>query len=217
MRTTGGTGSPSAHPEQPTPLLDPPDDLAQRALPIRSFVNPQWFRGHKAHRGPIYFNRTAGRFAALNGEFGTLYLGDDEFSSFLEAFSQELLNHNAFGPMISLNRLRRCCLCPVTATRTIHLVDLTNGPALLQLSTNADNRINDGPHVTSQRWARSFWEHSSKPDGLFYRSRRSPERHAIALFDHTESDLQGHCDQNLLTDPDRLASILDYFNCALIP
>lgn len=121
-----------------------------RVVPIREFDRPVWFRGHKAHRGPLYFNRPAGRFAAPHGEFGTLYLGQDEFCSFIEAFNQETLDLGAVGPMVSQGRLARCCLCPVRATRAIRLVDLTNGAALRRLSPDADNRINDGPHAVSQ-------------------------------------------------------------------
>src|SRR5262249_33992346 len=150
-------------------------------------------------------------------EFGALYLGEDEFCSFIEAFNQEVLGRGPLGPIVSLGRQARCCLCPVTATRAMRLVDLTHGPALLLISPDADNRINDGPHVVSQRWALAFWAHPSRPDGLYYRSRRAPERHSIALFDRVAADLVADCAQNLLRDPERLGTIFDYFGCALVP
>jgi hypothetical protein len=204
-------------PGPPGPLPEPPHDLPRRAIPIREFEGPVWFRGHKAHRGPLYFNPTFGRFAAPGGEFGTLYLGQDEFCSFIEAFSQEVLDREPIGPIVSLARLARCCLCPVAARRTIRLVDLTNGPALRRLSPEADNRINDGPHSVSQRWALAFWRHPSQPDGLYYRSRRAPERLAIALFDRVGPDLVANCDANVLNDPVRLGTLLDHYGCALVP
>jgi hypothetical protein len=104
----------------------------------------------------------------------------------------------------------------VVATRTIQLVDLTNGPALRRLSPDADNRINDGPHAVSQRWALAFWCHPTRPDGLLYRSRLAPEKLAVALFDRVAPDLTVD-DENLLNDADRLAAILNYFGCALVP
>jgi hypothetical protein len=99
----------------------------------------------------------------------------------------------------------------------MRLVDLTNGLALLLLSPEADNRINDGLHPVSQRWALAFWTHPSRPDGLYYRSRRAPDRHSIALFDRVAADLVADSAQNRLRDPDRLGAILDYFGCALVP
>jgi hypothetical protein len=203
-------------PGPPGPAPEPPRDLPARTLPIREFDQPVWFRGHKAHHGPIHFNRATGRSASPHGEFGTLYLGQDEFSSFIEAFSQEVIGHGPFGPIVSRARLARCCLCRVTATRTTQLVDLTNGPALRRLSPDADNRINGGPHTVSQRWALAFWSHPSQPDGLLYRSRRAPEKLAVALFDRVAPDLTAD-DENLLNDADRMAAILDYFGCALVP
>jgi hypothetical protein len=64
-------------PGPPGPAPEPPLDLRARTLPIREFN----------------INRAAGRFASPYGEFGTLYLGEDEFCSFMEAFNQEVLGH----------------------------------------------------------------------------------------------------------------------------
>jgi RES domain len=191
--------------------------MAKLDLPLRTFDRPTWYRGHKAVRGPLYFNPSAGRFAAPDRQYGTLYLGEDEHVSFLEAFNQEIADALPFGRVVSARRLANCCLCPVTAEARLTLVDLTNGAALRRLSPDADNRINDGPHAVSQRWALAFWQHPTRPDGLFYRSRRAPERCAIALYDRAAASLRSHCDQNVLRDPDRLAAILISYGCALIP
>jgi len=204
------TGPPGAPPE-------PPPDLAERTLPLRVFDRPIWYRGHRAHRGPLHFNRAAGRFTAPDGQFGTLYLGQDEYGSFIEAFNHEVLDRAPFGPIVSRPRLARCCLCPVTAVRVVRVVDLTNGAARRRLSPAADNRINDGPHAVSRRWALACWAHPSQPDGLLYRSRRAPERCSIALFDRAAPDLKTNDDVNLLADPDRLAAILDHVGGALVP
>jgi hypothetical protein len=145
-----------------------------------------------------------------------LYLGEDEFVSFVEAFSQEV-NPGPFGPIVSESRLRQCCLCPIQIVSPLRLVDLTNGPALNQLSPGADNRINDGPHAISQQWAFAFWNHPDRPDGLYYRSRRAPERHSIAVFERAADSFQTDCAANLLRHPDRLAAVMDYYRFALIP
>jgi hypothetical protein len=201
----------------PGRLPEPPDDLAERDLPLREVVAQVWFRGHKVKHGPLHFNRVEGRFGPPAGEFGTLYLGEDEFCSFIEAFNQQVQDRGPLGLFVSEPRLDAYCLCPVTTTRKTQLVDLTNGPALRLISPDADNRINDGLHSVSQRWALAFWEHPSRPDGLYYRLRRAPERSSIALFDRVADHLVAPCEQNLLRDPVRLGAILDYFGCALVP
>jgi hypothetical protein len=201
----------------PGPLPEPPRDLRERDLPLREFVRPVRYRGHKATRNPLYFNSVAGRFAPPSGQFGTLYLAEDEYCSFIEAFNQQIIDRGPLGPIVSGKGLANRCLCPVGATRTIRLVDLTNGAALRQLSPEADNRINDGPHAVSQRWSLAFWEHPSQPDGLYYRSRRAPERFSIALFDRVAPELESNCEQNLLRDPSRLGAILRHYGCFLVP
>jgi hypothetical protein len=127
------------------------------------------------------------------------------------------LGSTPLGLFISASLLRQSCLCIVTATRPLHLVDLTSGAALKRLAADADSRIGDGPHPVSQRWAAALWSHPEEPDGLMYRTRNAPDHHSIALFDRTAGALVTNCTTNLLVDADRLGRILDHFGCALIP
>jgi hypothetical protein len=186
-----------------------------RPLPLREFVNPTWFRGHKSRNAPLYFNATSGRWADPRSEFGVLYLGETDYCSFIEAFSQQPERLTGLGLFVSESVLRGGCLCPISVTNTLRLVDLTTGRGLQ--SIGADNRICDGAHDVSQRWSRAFWEHPSQPDGIYYRSRNAPELYSIALFDRARSALKADCKQNILTATDQLARILEYFECALLP
>ncbi len=199
--------------DAPGPEPEPPDDLTERPLPLRSFAEATWFRGHQRRYSPIYFNLERGRFRT---EEGTLYLGADPRGAFLEAFVQKL----GGGPgsyVVSQEVLERSCLCLVTARRPLRLVDLTTGSSLRTLSASADARISTGRHAMSQRWAHAFSTHPDHPDGLLFPCRRAPELLSVALFARTEADLTASCQSNLLQDPATLARILDHYDCALVP
>lgn len=203
--------------DAPGPLPEPPDDLAKRTLPLRTIQDPVWYRGHRASRHPLHFNHRRGRFASPDGAtFGTLYLGEDEYAAFIEAFSQSA-ESLSLGMVFSRSLLRESCLCLVRSSRPLQLVDLTTGAALKRLAASADNRINDGPHWLSQRWAAALWAHPAQPDGLLYRARNAPDRLAVALFDRTANDLNSDCRTNLLTDRQRVGQLLDHFGYALVP
>jgi hypothetical protein len=209
--------SPLTDEDPPGPLPEPPLDLVTRQLPIREWVDREWFRGHRLNYHPIYFNRRDGRFAAPRREFGTLYLGIDAACAFLEAFGKDLLWHDG-RYTVGMSVLAGRCLCVVRAQGTIRLVDLTKGEHLLRLS--ADSRIADGPHRISRRWALALWSHPEVPHGLLYRSRRLPDRFCVALFDRAASRLSARHPAgalNLLADRHQLASLLDTFQCELIP
>lgn len=201
----------------PGPYPEPPDDLDRRRLPLRVVPDPVWYRGHRKTHAPLHFNRGRGRFGPPDGvAFGTLYLGEDEYAAFIEAFSQGI-ESTPLGLFASESLLRQSCLCIVRSRRPVRLVDLTTGAALKQLAASADSRIGDGPHSLSQRWAAAFWNHPERPDGLLYRSRNAPDHLAVALFDRAADALTADCGTNLLTDRHRLGRLLDHFGCALIP
>lgn len=199
----------------PGPEPEPPDDLAERPLPLRTFAatDTSWYRGHQRRYSPIHFNQERGRFRT---DEGTLYLGADPRGAFLEAFVQQVSG----GPgnyVVSQEVLRRSCLCMVAASRPLQLVDLTTGVSLRSLSASADARISTGTHAMSQRWAQAFSIHPDRPDGILFPCRRSPELLSVALFARTEADLTSSCLANLLHDSAALARILDHYECALVP
>jgi hypothetical protein len=186
-------------------------------LPLVTLLGMSLFRGHSRRHDPLHFNRRAGRFAPPDGQsFGTLYLGADEHAAFVEAFSHGL-GSTPLGLFISSSLLQKSCLCSVTVTRPLRLVDLTSGAALKRLAAEADSRIGDGPHPISQRWAAALWSHPEQPDGLLYLTRNAPDHRSIALFDRAAGALVTDCATNLLANPERLGRILDHFGFALIP
>lgn len=204
------SGFPGRHPE-------PPADLDKRRLPLATLAEAAFYRGHRRTHSPIHFNRIAGRFASPDGaSFGTLYLGEDPYTAFIEAFGQGMAS-GPLGVFVSESWLSTRCLCAVLASRSLRLVDLSSGAALKHLATGADSRLADGAHDVSQRWAAALWAHPEQPDGLLYRARNAPDHRSIALFDRIEDVLVAPCSGNLLDDGAQLARILDHFDCALIP
>lgn len=176
-----------------------------------------WYRGHHRDFSPVYFNRDVGRFAAPDGaRFGTMYVGEDAVAAFIEAFGQGL-GSTPLGIYVSESLLQTRCLCTVSVSRPLRLVDLSTGAALKKISRDADSRIADGPHDVSQRWAAAFWAHPEQPEGLLYRARNAPDHRSIALFDRAADAIVAPCSGNVLQDAQRLAAILDHFDCALIP
>jgi hypothetical protein len=93
----------------------------------------------------------------------------------------------------------------VTASRLLRLVDLT-GSGLAQIG--ADSRLASGSYDVSQRWALSFFQHPSEPDGMFYRTRHDPSRFAAAIFDRAASVLRT-VSLGSLADPDRASLLSD--------
>lgn len=197
----------------PGPIPLPPVDLDERRLPIRVFSDVTWYRGHKATHGPIFFNTTRGRWTDPDHEFGTVYLGESAACSFIEAFNQQV-QRTDWGYFVSERVLAACCLCPITSEQPLRLVDLTSGLNLLQVG--ADNRICDGPHDVSRRWARAFWKHPDQPDGIYFRSRHAPELFSIAVFERSRASLMSDCASNVLRDVHLLSQLLDYFDVALL-
>src|SRR5680860_1858557 len=100
-------------------LPDPPDELKSRRLPILEFPvqsNQQLFRCHKRTRGPIYFNRTEGRFGPPDGaSFGMCYFGMDAGCAFLEGLMDHVADGTT-GAVVSMSLIRQRCICAVTSS-----------------------------------------------------------------------------------------------------
>jgi hypothetical protein len=117
-------------PPRPAPHPEPPPDLARYPLPIRE-VEPPWFRSHRADLAPIYVGRDPahGRFNDPFREYGVLYLGNDEFTAFIETFGT---TRSKGGPylldnVITEEEVAARCLCEIRSCR--HSWSLTLLPA----------------------------------------------------------------------------------------
>lgn len=174
--------------EYPGAHLEPPDDLAERTLPLVETKGP-WSRIHRVEYEPLYFGRSGdNRFDAPAGEYGVLYVGEDEHCAFIETFGQQTGTN-----LVSGSELEARGLAKIEAKRLLDLVDLT-GPGLARIG--ADGRLFTGEHAVARRWALALWSHPSRPCGLYYRARHDPSRFSVALYESVADTLratpQGH-------------------------
>lgn len=163
----------------------PPEDLAQRSLPIR-VTSQSWLRLHDGRYPAIYWGLNPPRprpyrFDAPSREYGVLYAGADEQCAFIETFG-----YLTGIRRVSIADLRSRLLSRIDVARPLNIVDLT-GARLPQLG--ADARLFAGEFDVAQEWALAFFHHPSAPDGIYYHSRHDPERMCAALFDRVEPAL----------------------------
>jgi hypothetical protein len=189
---------------------DPPDDLATRDLPILT-VQQTWYRVHRSHRDPLFFGKTRrNRFDAPTGEFGVLYVGEDQFCAFVEAFDVP----SVFRPLTRAT-LESRRLAVIELDRPLRLVNLT-GSGLARIG--ADERLAAGDHDVARRWSHALWSHPSQPDGLLYRARHDPSRRSAALFDRIDGSWQISRSVNLGAPDQRnvVAAILDEYQYVFV-
>lgn len=142
---------------------------------------------HAAARTPLWFgpaagNAPRGRFddparadAADVATFGVCYLGDTREAAFAESF----LRHPGVR-LVSRATFEARAMSDVEVTRALRLVALF-GPGLAAVGATA--AVSHGPHAVARRWARAFWAHPDRPDGIAYRCRHDDDALAVAVFD----------------------------------
>jgi RES domain-containing protein len=190
-------------------IAGPPPDLRGRNLPIRS-VARQWIRLHLCRYRANHFGRGGDhRFDAPRKEYGLLYAGQDEACAFVEVFGDPLDVR-----LLSIRSLKQYCLSTIRATRPLRLVDLA-GPGLRRLG--ADARVTSGDdYRVSQAWAFALWGHPDVPDGLLYRARHDPSKHAIAIFDRATRVTRTKRARRLTDDVAALGGLLDRYGFGLV-
>jgi len=164
------------------PFPPPPPDFNERTLPC--FVTQgHWLRLNKAHHDTsLCFNRSGkGRFDGPHQGYGILYVGEDEYSPFIECFGRK------YEKYVSVKAVRNRNLFKITSDRPLVLADAT-GPGLAQMGT--DSRISSGDYEDCRTWGQAIWEHPQCVDGIRYRSRHDDSVYSIGLFDRVKSHLQ---------------------------
>ena len=201
---------PSAAPPGPHP--EPPSDLHQHALPIRTVpAGTSLLRIYPLGYSPSYFDVSdRHRFNAPNGEFGTLYAGDDDHCAFAET-----LLRNLDLRVVSMTDLAGRGRSRVDLLGDLRLVDLT-GSGLAQI--RADGRLTTGDYQVAQRWSLALHDHPDQPDGLMWRSRFDQGRTCYAMYDRARSGVQlmplGPLDDPAFTP--KLVAILDEYRIGLV-
>ncbi len=194
------------------PHPEPPPSFGSKKLSTTRRMR-QWYRVHQTAKEPLYFGKNGGnRFDAPAGEFGVLYVGDDQHCAFIETFG-----HATGTRSVTMGELAVRCLAVITTTRPLRLLDLT-GRGLARIG--ADARLTSGDdYGLAHRWSRAIHDHPSEPDGIIYCARHDPSRFSAALFERTGPMLVATSAGTFLDPPNAvlLGRILDDYKFGLIP
>jgi hypothetical protein len=193
---------------------EPPADLAGRK-PLLYELKPglKLFRMYHSNSHPMYFGRTAdNRFDYPGRSFGVLYLGMDEYCSFIETFGQTTGIRSISTMQIEARRLAE-----LEVVRPLKLIDLCSSGGLARIG--ADAGLLSGSHEVSQRWSAALRSHPIKPDGILYPARHDPARRACAIFDCPASVFRMSGRGSLLDSRNIqvLQSILNTYDFGLTP
>jgi hypothetical protein len=198
---------PGEHPE-------PPSDLQTREPLLAEFpAGTILSRLHAKGKAPVFFGRTGGnRFDSPDRTYGVLYVGLDEYCSFIETYGQTTGIRT-----VTETALEGRHLAHLELLRPMKLIDLSNSGGLARVG--ADSRLFSGSHAIAQRWSAALRDHSSKPDGILYPARHDAARNACAIYERDLSDFKLHSKGSLLEHQHAalLGAILDCYGFALTP
>lgn len=135
-----------------------------------------WQRLHLEEYPALHFGRgRENRFDDPRGEYGVLYVAEDEFGAFVETFLRE-----PSLTLVAKEELAGRILSEIEAIGDLSLVDLT-GKGLQRAGVTGD--VSTAPHEQTWALSRAIFEHPSGPDGVRYRLRHDLGRVGIAIFD----------------------------------
>lgn len=191
--------------------LKVPEDFDRRSLHIVRRGGP-WYRFHDEDYSPLYFGKGRKyRFDDPTGEYGVMYVAEDEFGAFVETFLRD--------PELTLldeEELRKRRLSVIQATGPITLVDVT-GKGLQHAGVKGD--VSTNSHQEVQPLSRAIYEHPSTPNGIRYRLRHDLSKIGIAVFDRAVPAVElHHEDRGSLLDPSNqglLGDLLDRYDKSL--
>jgi hypothetical protein len=191
--------------------LELPPDFRRRRLHVVRRSGP-WQRLHSAEFPALYFGKgRANRFDDPEGEYGVLYVAEDEFGAFVETFLR-----NPKLTLVARDELARRTLSEIEASTNLSLVDLT-GKGLQRAGVTGD--VSTAPHEETWALSRAIHEHPSKPDGIRYRLKHDLGRIGIAIFDRAADAGLGVRDKGSLADPSNaelLGRVLEEYGKAYI-
>jgi hypothetical protein len=169
---------------------DPPTDLGQRPLPLRTLESgSRLYRIHKRESGPVFFGPTGTaprwRFDDPDGEFKVCYLGLDPEAALVETLLREPWRRRTLSWSRDIERHR---LAVFDLIAPLRLVDY-GGPGLLALGTTLEV-LGTRDYTLAQHWSRALWSHPDAPDGILYSCRHDNRTSAVALFDRAANALR---------------------------
>ncbi len=182
--------------------LAPPSYLQEIELPIvvKSGVfyriNSCCNSEGKPYNTALYFGKSCtGRWNDPLNEYGVLYVGADAHVAFIEVYGriedrretrrQEQERLNLGRLTVTTEELSKKFLVEITSSSELRFVEV-DGSFFARLCVDAN--LVSGSHDISRSWARAFYEHPAKVDGICYRSRHDNSRFCYAIFDRVTKD-----------------------------
>lgn len=167
-----------------------------------------WYRFHDKDYSPLHFGKARKyRFDAPAGEYGVMYVAEDEFGAFVETFLRD-----PDLTLIDKDELAKRRLSVIQSVELMTLVDVT-GKGLQHAGVTGD--VSTAAHQEVQPLSRAIYEHPSRPDGIRYRLRHDLSKIGIAVFDRAVpgSDLPHEDGGSLLDPPNQglLGDLLDRY------
>jgi hypothetical protein len=151
-------------------------------LPLK-FVRDAVYRVALNSKDPNYFGRKGTeRFDSGTGAFGVLYGSQSQIGAMIESVGKR----EKFRAIREKDFEKRS-LCTLQASRPLRLIDLT-GPGLKRLGLDG-NISTDHDYKDAQRIADFLFNHSSRPDGIFYRACNDLSQCSMALFERPDYSL----------------------------
>jgi len=143
-----------------------------------------FYRHHQKTLDPVYYGKKGDyRFddpkCAEPSAFGVFYVGEDP-----ECCLMESLPPHQGAPAVTGAYLDARSIAKMELIEPLRFVDLVSPGGLA--SIGADGRLTDGNYQVAQQWSAALRKHSSKPDGIRYRSRHAPERIAYAIYERSK-------------------------------
>jgi len=173
------------------------------------------FRARASHLG---FRTTARyRFDAPASEFGVLYAAFDLPTAFVESLLRMVPQETPAGesPLLTYEELARRRVVQLaargggTSLRMVKLLDEGLSAA------KVDNRIATiDDYTTTRLWAKAFWSHPLRADGVVYLSRFMGARPSVVLFDRCASKVRRARVVPLLRHPE-FASLIGQFQLSI--
>jgi hypothetical protein len=147
----------------------------------------RWFRIHRCcHPTALHWGRhDQGRWNAVDGGFGVLYVADCLETAFAETYGHQVMDNQAPAGVKFLSRqeLQERCINRITATRELEVLDL-RGSALAWHNLDARLLTTREQLSVCQAWSRWWHDAAEPPDGLLYPSRLLPRGTNLALYEH---------------------------------
>ena len=173
----------------------------------------RWLRLHSRTYPPIFYSSLAGnRFAMPN--LGTLYLGHDARTCFLEKYGDEIYGARNSGVPPTLPaadwRARRLTAIAVSALK---ICDLTASATLAACGVDLGS-LNCHELRYPQAWAKAIMEHPAAFDAILYASRFT-QMPCLAIYDRRSLKIKILNTHPLSSHPDGMKFLAE-FQIALV-